>query len=155
MSEELHRSSRSALIVAALVGLVSGLGLFTFSYAGGTSYLSPDPRACANCHIMNDEYASWSKGPHHGVATCADCHLPHDFVAKYFAKAENGYHHSKAFTLEDFHEPIMIKPKNREILQNSCLHCHGGLVHDVLGGSSRGADAGKCVHCHRSAGHGQ
>jgi cytochrome c nitrite reductase small subunit len=141
------------LIVAALVGTVTGLGLFTFRYAEGLSYFSTDPRACANCHVMNDQYASWTKGPHHGQATCVECHLPHDFVAKYVAKAENGYHHSKGFTLEDFHEPIMIKPKNAAILQQSCLRCHGEFVHDIVVGSKKATDM-ECVHCHRRVGHG-
>ena len=61
-----------------------------------------------------------------------DCHLPHDFAAKYVAKAENGYHHSKGFTLQDFHEPIMIKPRNAAILQGNCLACHGDMVHGLL-----------------------
>jgi cytochrome c nitrite reductase small subunit len=145
----------SVLVIAALVGVVCGVGIFTFGYAEGGSYFSPDPRACANCHIMNDEYASWSKGPHHAAATCADCHLPHDFIGKYLAKAENGYHHSKAFTLEDFHEPIMIKPKNKAILEQSCLHCHGDFVHDIAVGGRSDTDAVMCVHCHRGVGHGR
>lgn len=142
-----------AIAIAALVGTMVGLGGFTFQFAEGLSYFSTDPKACANCHIMNEQYASWIKGPHHGNATCVECHLPHDFLPKYFAKAENGYHHSKGFTLEDFHEPIMIKAKNAAILHNSCLRCHGDFVHDVVSGSKKAADV-KCVHCHRSVGHG-
>jgi cytochrome c nitrite reductase small subunit len=143
-------------LIAAMVGTVVGIGLFTFRYAEGLSYFSTDPRACANCHVMNDQYASWAKGPHHSRATCVECHLPHDFVAKYIAKGENGYHHSKGFTLEDFHEPIMIKPKNAAILQSSCLRCHGEFVHDIVTGSRTSTDASdvQCVHCHRSVGHG-
>ena len=76
--------------------------------------------------------------------------------AKYFAKALNGYHHSKGFTLQDFHEPILIKPRNAEILQDNCLRCHGDFVHDALVGPRRAVheDDGRCVHCHRGAGHG-
>jgi cytochrome c nitrite reductase small subunit len=145
--------SKATVAVAGLMGLVLGVGLFTFRYAEGLSYFSTDPRACANCHIMNDQYASWSRGPHHGTATCADCHLPHTFAAKYLAKAENGYHHSKGFTLEDFHEPIQIKPRNAAILQQSCLHCHADFVHDILTGSRADSEV-QCVHCHRGVGHG-
>jgi cytochrome c nitrite reductase small subunit len=152
MSRGTHVSP--ALIATALIGLVGGLGIFTFGYAEGGSYLSKDPRACANCHVMNDQYASWSRGPHHATATCADCHLPHDLVGKYIAKVENGYHHSKGFTLEDFHEPIMIKPKNQAILQQSCLHCHGDFVHELLG-NAKASEAPPCVHCHRGVGHGK
>ena len=103
------------------------------------------------------------KGPHHGDARCVDCHLPHDTVAKYFAKALNGYHHSKGFTLQDFHEPILIKPRNAQILQDNCLRCHGDFVHDAFVGvapavraarAEQAVDDGRCVHCHRGAGHG-
>jgi cytochrome c nitrite reductase small subunit len=147
-------SFKYALLLAALVGLVGGIGLFTFDYGEGLSYFSTDPRACANCHIMNEQYASWLKGPHHASAKCIDCHLPHDFIPKYLAKAENGYYHSKGFTLQDFHEPIMIKPRNASILQESCLRCHGDFVHQIIQGSTTSEDAVKCVHCHRGAGHG-
>jgi cytochrome c nitrite reductase small subunit len=103
---------------------------------------------------MNDEYDSWTKGVHHGSATCVDCHLPHAFVPKYLAKATNGYHHSKGFTFQDFHEPILIKPKNAAILQANCLHCHGDFVHDIVRGSTAADDESRCVHCHRNVGHG-
>ena len=145
---------RDAILFACLLGTLGGVGAFTFHYAEGFSYFSTDPRACKHCHIMNDQYASWTKSPHHGVAGCVDCHLPHTFFAKYLAKAENGYHHSKGFTLQDFHEPILIKPKNAEILQENCLRCHGDFVHDIVGGSTTAEDAVLCTHCHRGAGHG-
>ena len=150
----MFRLSKPLLILAVLLGLVAGVGAFTFDYAEGFSYLSTDPKACANCHIMNDEYASYTKGPHHGSAKCVDCHLPHEFIPKYLAKADNGYRHSKGFTLEDFHEPIMIKPRSAEILQDNCLRCHGEFVHDILQGSKTDLDAVQCVHCHRNVGHG-
>ena len=152
-------SNRGGILVMVLVGAVLGMAGFTFMYAEGLSYFSTNPKACANCHIMNDQYASWTKGPHHGDARCVDCHLPRDTVEKYLAKALNGYHHSKGFTLQDFHEPILIKPRNAEILQNNCLRCHGDLVHEALVAGARGpqpaeVEDGRCVHCHRGVGHG-
>jgi len=150
----MFRLSRRVLIIAVLLGALLGLGTFTFDYGEGLSYFSTDPRACKNCHVMNDEYDSWTKASHHGVATCVDCHLPHEFIPKYIAKADNGYHHSKGFTFMDFHEPIMIKPGNSRILQDSCLRCHADFVHDIVGGSTEAVDAVSCVHCHRSVGHG-
>ena len=142
------------LIAAAGFGALLGLGLFTFVYAEGFSYFTTDPKACANCHVMNDQYDSWVKSSHHIVATCADCHLPHTLVEKLVAKAVNGYHHSKGFTFQDFHEPILIKPHNSHILQEACLHCHGDFVHDVVAGSTTDKNAVRCVHCHASVGHG-
>ena len=46
--------NRTSLVVllACLLGIPLGIGAFTFVYAKGFSYLSPDPRACVNCHIM-------------------------------------------------------------------------------------------------------
>jgi cytochrome c nitrite reductase small subunit len=149
------------ITIAVLIGCVLGLGAFTFDYGEGLSYFSTDPRACDNCHIMNDEYNSWTKASHHGAAGCVDCHLPHEIIPKYIAKGENGYRHSKGFTFMDtpftsqhFHEPIMITPKNAEILQDNCLRCHADFVHDIVGGSTSNVDAISCVHCHRSVGHG-
>ena len=40
--------------IAVAIGAAIGLGGFTFVYAKGYSYLSNDPNACANCHIMRD-----------------------------------------------------------------------------------------------------
>ena len=143
------------LFLAGMVGVLGGLGLFTFDYGEGLSYFSSDPRACANCHIMREQYGSWQHASHHGNATCVQCHLPHATVPKLWAKALNGFNHSKAFTLQDFPEPIRIGPRNAAILQENCLACHGELVSELVHGSaSTDADAVQCVHCHRGVGHG-
>jgi len=142
------------LVLAVLIGMVMGVGFFTFGYAKGLSYMSNDPKACANCHIMNEQYDSWAKSTHHHVAVCNDCHTPHDIIGKYTAKARNGWNHSKAFTLQNFPEPIRITKKNAEILQENCVRCHEPMVHDTVLGHVSGAQAQDCVHCHRAVGHG-
>ncbi len=147
-------TTRSWPVLAIPLGMALGLGLFAFRYAEGTSYLGNAPEACANCHIMNEQYDGWVKGSHHAVATCNDCHTPHDFVGKYMTKALNGFHHSKAFTLQDFQEPIQIKARNAAILQQSCLHCHGDLVAELAAHGNTAEGAPKCVHCHSGVGHG-
>ncbi len=88
------------------------------------------------------------------MATCVDCHLPHTLVAKYLAKAENGYYHSKGFTFGGFHELIAIKQKNSDILQDNCLSCHGPMTADMLVGAGHDY-AIRCVHCHAGVGHGE
>lgn len=148
-------SRRLTLVVAVLVGVGLGLGGYTFHFAEGLSYLSPDPRACANCHIMQPQYDSWQKASHHTSATCVECHLPHAFVPKYLAKAENGWKHSSAFTLQNFHEPIYIKGRNIQSLQDNCVRCHGDLTHPQLTSGRTEGDALPCVHCHAGVGHGQ
>jgi cytochrome c nitrite reductase small subunit len=139
---------------AVALGLLLGLGAFTFHYGEGLSYFSTDPKACVNCHIMQPEYDSWQKAGHHAVAKCVDCHLPHETIPKYIAKADNGFWHSYGFTFQNFHEPIQIKPRNSRILQNNCLHCHEAFVHDIVAGSTKAQDAVSCIHCHRGVGHG-
>jgi cytochrome c nitrite reductase small subunit len=141
-----------AIAMAIGFGGLLGLAGFTFRYAEGLSYFSTDPKACANCHIMQRQYDGWQKASHHGVATCVDCHLPHTFVAKYLAKASNGWHHSKGFTLQDFDEPIQIKAASSAILQDNCLRCHDAMVHELAPGAR---DAIRCVHCHAGVGHGE
>jgi len=146
---------RAAYILAVMFGVVFGVGFFTFDYAEGTSYFSTDPKACANCHIMNDEYSSWHKAGHHQAATCVDCHLPHDFIPKYIAKADHGYRHSKAFTLQNFKEPIEITPRDQVIVQQNCVRCHSDVVHELVEGSrAPSGEAVQCVHCHAGVGHG-
>jgi cytochrome c nitrite reductase small subunit len=147
--------NKITFLLTTLTGGLVGLGLFTFNYAEGTSYFSTDPAACANCHIMNDQYSSWQKGGHHQAAKCIECHLPHDLIGKYLAKGDNGYRHSKAFTLQNFHEPIQITPRNARILQANCVRCHSDFVHELVAGSRLpSGEAVQCVHCHRNVGHG-
>lgn len=139
------------ILAAASLGIALGVGVATFDHAEGLSYLSTDPAACANCHIMRSQYDSWQKGSHHDVAGCVDCHLPHAFVPKYLAKARNGWNHSSAFTLQNFPEPIAITPPNAVILQANCVECHDALIHDL----SASSGAPSCVHCHAGVGHGE
>lgn len=143
-----------AWIASVLAGVVLGLGVFTFWYARGASYFSSNPGACVNCHIMTDQYDSWQRASHHAHATCVDCHLPHDTFGKYVAKAENGFWHSKAFTLEDFHEPIQIGAKNARILKLNCLDCHRALVADLVAHGAFADDSNNCIRCHIAVGHG-
>jgi cytochrome c nitrite reductase small subunit len=141
------------IALAAGFGILGGAGGYTAYYAGATSYLSSDPKACVNCHIMREVYDSWAKAPHHNVAVCTDCHLPHDFIGKWLAKAENGWNHSKAFTLQNFHEPIRINKKNLEILEHNCKSCHTDTVHQMVS-EVKQDDSFGCLHCHADVGHG-
>ena len=135
-----------------MFGILAGVGVFTFGYGQGASYLSDNPLTCANCHIMQDHYDSWQNSSHRHVAVCNDCHLPKHSVGKWVTKADNGFFHSLAFTLGNFHEPIQIKPRNRRVAQNACLACHADFVHQMLPAEA-GADMLSCVHCHSSVGH--
>ena len=140
--------ARWSIVLTALVGALAGAGAYTVRTSGATAYLSDDPRSCANCHIMRDQFDGWQKSSHHAHATCNDCHTPHALVPKYLSKAENGFWHSKGFTLQDFHEPIRIRAVNSETLNRNCRSCHRGLVGGIL------SDDLDCIRCHTSVGHG-
>jgi cytochrome c nitrite reductase small subunit len=141
-----------AVAAAIALGVLGGLGAFTFGYGDGAAYLKNDPASCANCHVMQGQYDSWTHSSHRSVATCNDCHLPHDFLGKWLTKADNGFFHSLAFTTDDFHEPIQIKARNRRVTQGACLHCHSKYVNHMLP-AERGGDMLRCIQCHDDVGH--
>jgi len=142
----------SAVIAALCAGAGLGVGSYTFIYAKGLSYMSNDPAVCANCHVMREYLDAWQKGSHHAVAVCNDCHTPHNLIGKYYTKALNGYHHSLAFTTGWFPDHIQITPRNREITQGACRHCHGEMVLEI-DAFGHGPQALDCIRCHGSVGH--
>jgi cytochrome c nitrite reductase small subunit len=142
------------LVAATLVGIVAGLGGYTFVYARGYSYLQNDPAACGNCHVMREQLDGWVRSSHRSVAVCNDCHAPHDLVGKYLTKMRNGFWHSFYFTTGTFHEPIRITPRDRRITENACRDCHAEIV-EALSVPARtgGARDLSCIRCHSSVGH--
>lgn len=141
----------SALIF--VLGSLIGVGLFTFGYANGASYLSNDPKTCINCHAMGGQYEGWLKGSHANVATCNDCHSPHDNVVhKYLVKGENGFRHALMFTTQRYPENIEIRDYNRQVAEDSCLYCHQGLV-DQIHITRPSGDQISCLRCHQDVGH--
>jgi cytochrome c nitrite reductase small subunit len=145
---------RTSIVIAAVViGVAFGLGSYTFAYARGWSYMTDDPKACANCHVMNEQYDGWVKSSHRGVAVCNDCHVPHNVVGKYVTKARNGFWHSYYFTTGTFPEPIRALPASRTIAEANCRRCHGPVV-DAMGTPAHaGSRDISCIRCHGSVGH--
>jgi cytochrome c nitrite reductase small subunit len=142
----------SGIVLGMLVGAASGIGGYTFIYAKGASYLTDDPAACANCHVMRNHFDAWAKSSHHAVAVCNDCHTPHNFVGKYYIKSLNGYHHSMAFTTGKFHEPIRITPRNEAVTEGACRHCHQDIV-TAIDPPHAGQENISCIRCHSEVGH--
>jgi cytochrome c nitrite reductase small subunit len=142
------------LLVNSLLGILLGTCGYTFYYAQGASYLSSNPQACVNCHVMRDHFESWEKASHHALAKCSDCHMPHDFAGKWLVKAESGYHHSLAFTLWNFRDPIRIKPQSAGVLNTNCLYCHKDFVREITAHRVSRDEGLYCVRCHDGVGHG-
>lgn len=139
------------LVLSALAGGVLGLGTFTFTYAQGFSYLSEDPQACANCHVMQEVYNAWSRGSHKSVATCNDCHVPHALATKYAVKIIDGWNHSYAFTTDQIPEPIRIGSFDLGIARDNCLGCHADAV--VAISHVDDPQPTDCLMCHTGMGH--
>ncbi|MBD3675336.1 MAG: cytochrome c nitrite reductase small subunit [Planctomycetaceae bacterium] len=150
------RSRKKYLLVVlmpVLTGAFVGTGSYTFMYANGASYLSNDPNACANCHVMNDHLSAWQKSSHHAVATCNDCHAPHGSLAgKYFVKAVNGWNHSLAFTTGNFPDEMRITDFNRSVTEGACRHCHSELT-GSMHATVTATEEISCLHCHDQVGH--
>ena len=138
-----------ALTLAVGLGVLFGIGAYTFTYAEGQSYLRDDPDACINCHIMEPQYESWINSSHQHVATCNDCHAPESYVPQYLAKIDNGFRHAWAFTFDNFDEPIRAIPRNQRVTQQRCVDCHIDMAHPIV-------DADRepyCASCHGDVGH--
>ena len=140
-----------AVGVGASLGAPFGVAAYTFGYAKGSSYLTNNPSACANCHVMREHYDGWAKSSHRAVAGCNDCHTPPGFLGKYATKASNGFWHSFYFTTGNFPDPIRIRSRNRAVTEAACRGCHSEMV-EALEGSPT-AQATECLRCHNSVGH--
>lgn len=147
--------------LAFSIALVMFIYLVNASQA--LSYLSKDPKACINCHVMNTQYATWQHSSHFTQASCVECHLPTDNVVdKYMAKARDGWNHSVAQTLSTYGQRIEISEDGANRVQANCISCHATLTEVVVSNSDRYHDfAGvsqtdrKCWDCHRDVPHGK
>ena len=148
----MNSQSYVRILVAVAIGAVVGMGGSLFFYAKGYSYLSNDPTACANCHVMGDHLASWGHSSHKAVAACNDCHLPQGLVQKAWAKGMNGLLHGAAFTQGGYPDPLQIRPGNREIVEAACRSCHQDIVHAIDRASAENNPL-TCVKCHVEVGH--
>lgn len=147
------------VLVMAAVAL--GLVLAIFRISNAHSYLSDDPRACINCHIMTAEYSTWFHSSHSRNTNCNDCHVPHDnVIRKYLFKASDGLRHATMFTLKLEPQVIRIKEGGKTVVQENCIRCHENLVNKLASAkvTAKMANHGKgklCWDCHREVPHGR
>ncbi len=145
----------------AMGGLLIGLFAFNFYISKAWSYLSDDPKACVNCHIMAPQYATWNHSSHRERANCNDCHVPHDNVfRKYFFKAKDGARHATMFTLHMEPQVIFIHEAGQEVVKENCIRCHGALLTDSKLMSQTNFEIHSktdrnCWECHRETPHGR
>jgi cytochrome c nitrite reductase small subunit len=134
-----------------MLGVLFGLGIFTFYYAKGGSYFFNDPESCMNCHIMREQFDSWNQSSHKKAANCNSCHTLKNVIGKYIIKGLNGWNHSLAFTTGNFPDPIQIRELNEKIVKKNCIRCHDIMTSQMNdAGSSEELD---CSVCHGNVGH--
>ena len=147
-----QKGAVAPLLVGIPLGLLLGVGLYTFGYAKGFAYMTDDPAACTNCHVMRKQFEGWLKSSHQRAAVCNDCHTPPGLIGKYTVKALNGFNHSMAFTTGRFPDNIHITGRNQRVTRESCLKCHQEMTNEMNSARRHGDDA-DCVSCHRNVGH--
>jgi cytochrome c nitrite reductase small subunit len=140
-----------SVIAGLVLGVLLGVGGYTFIYARGASYLTNDPAACANCHVMREYYTAWQKSSHRAAAVCNDCHTPSSPIPKYIVKGRNGFWHSYYFTTGGYPDNIQITPGNHAVAEASCQKCHAPLTSAMAPGHPVGTTG--CVRCHGTVGH--
>jgi len=150
---------RPAAIV--LVAALFGLGLYVLRLSNAASYLSDDPQACVNCHVMTPQYMTWARSAHREVATCNDCHVPHNNVFnQYYFKAMDGLYHSYIFTIRAEPQVIQARQPSVEVIQDNCIRCHAPQVTDAKTSAfvedhHNNRTDRTCWECHREVPHGR
>ena len=151
--------------IAILVFIIAFVFFVYMAYiAKAWSYLSKDPKACINCHVMNTQYATWQHSSHARDVTCVECHLPTDsFINKYMAKAKDGWNHTLAFTFDTYDHAIKISDDGAKRVQANCISCHKSIT-STLGANAdmyhnfmdENVENGrKCWSCHKEVPHGK
>lgn len=158
----LGRASTIATCTCIVVAVLVFANLVNESKA--LSYLSSDPKACINCHVMHAQYNTWKHSSHAEHATCVDCHLPHDnMVSKYISKSRDGWNHSVAFTLNNYEPAITISDDGARRVQQNCISCHSmasktmrqNAAHYEFVKDPEVETGRRCWDCHQSGPHGK
>lgn len=146
--------------VILILGILAGFVVLLVHLSKAGSYLTNDPRACVNCHIMSPHYATWNHSAHREAATCNDCHVPHNnLINAYYFKAKDGLRHATIFTLRKEPQVIFIRNEGREVVQQNCKRCHEHLLSELdMGWEYPNGTCGTdrpCYECHREVPHGR
>jgi cytochrome c nitrite reductase small subunit len=148
--------------VVILSAVFFGLVFLVLYIGNATSYLSDNPTACVNCHVMTTQYISWQKSSHARVATCNDCHVPQDNIIRTYAfKATDGLRHTTMFTFRLEPQVIRIKEAGINVVQENCVRCHERMIESTsiinkVTLETRSHGEGKfCWDCHRETPHGK
>lgn len=156
-----EKNSKWFTVATIVLATMVGLGFFMAKEAKVLSYMSDDPQACVNCHVMTPVYNSWMHSSHREWAKCNDCHVPHNNIAnKYFFKAKDGLFHASVFTARAEPDVMFMREESQEVVQDNCLRCHVQQVTQVkydgyLEDHHENRTERKCWSCHKEVPHGK
>lgn len=154
--------SRKWRVLAIIItGVIVGGGALTLYMLRAHTYLTDDPAACVNCHIMGPYYATWFHSSHSRNATCNDCHVPHEnAVKKWVFKGMDGMRHVAVFLTHGEKDVVRANGESSEVIMNNCIRCHTQLNTEFVSTGridymmSQVGEGKACWDCHRDVPHG-
>lgn len=154
-------SRRCKMIAIILAGMIGGGGVLLLYMLRAHTYLTDDPAACVNCHIMAPYYATWFHSSHSRNATCNDCHVPHEnAIKKWTFKGMDGMRHVGVFLMKGEHQVIQALPESAQVIMNNCIRCHTQLNTEFVSTGridymkAQMGEGKACWDCHRDVPHG-
>ena len=154
------KTSRWRPTAVILIATIFGISAFMAKESEVVSYMSDNPQACVNCHVMTPVYNSWMHSSHREWTSCNDCHVPQNNVFnKYYFKAKDGLFHASVFTLRQEPDVMFMREASAEVVQDNCIRCHvqqvtqtkyDGFIDDHV----KNRTDRKCWSCHQEVPHG-
>ncbi len=161
-SEGAEQRIKKVAILTFIVAVIFFIYMVYLSKA--LSYLSKDPKACINCHVMNTQYTTWRHSSHSRDVTCVECHLPTDgIINKYKAKTIDGWNHTVAFVFDTYDHSIKITEDGASRVQKNCISCHKSIASTLSSNANLYhkfdeeyvENGRKCWSCHKEVPHGK
>lgn len=155
-----NKKSRWRRVAVFLIAVLVGMGIFLAKEASIVSYMSDNPQACVNCHVMIPVYNSWMHSSHRERASCNDCHVPQDnLFNKYVFKAKDGLFHSTIFTARMEPEVMFMREESEKVVQDNCIRCHVQQItqskyYGWLENHKENRTQRNCWSCHQELPHG-
>jgi len=152
--------SRIILPLFIIGGLLAGLSAYIIYGSRVYSYLSDEPSACINCHIMIPYYQSWNRSSHTQWTNCNDCHVPNsNILSKYVFKARDGLYHSTIFTLRMESQALRPTKGSSNVIMENCIRCHTQLTTNlaktgmITYSEAKNGQGKPCWDCHMHTPH--
>ena len=131
--------SLPAVLACVAAGSALGTGGYAVYYGEGLSYLSNDPKACVNCHIMRDHYDGWAEGQPPRRRDLQRLPHParlHPQVPGRRRRTGSGTPRGSRFRTSTSRSGSARR--TAAVLQKNCIHCHHDVVRrTILGPSGR------------------